>query len=270
MRSCWLLLGVVGSFGSVGCVSWRHPDPITPSIEAPAEPAPPPNATQTVPTSLPETESHDLVTENTHTRNKVEGDGVERATDPLTLVAESLERGDKIAAANHLETYVRRHPEQCMFRLQLAELLLQINDDARAKVHFEQFVARAQTGPESVRKYLVHAHTRLMEIAQRENDPLAELFHRGVGLLILVQEQDRSPDREEDLYEEMLCQSLRALNEAKERKPGDLRVRVYLAEVYERMGNHRAAANERTAACNGIVPGELAPGEQALVLIRSR
>jgi hypothetical protein len=200
--------------------------------------------------------------------NRVEEPKEEPADDPLMLFSESLKSGDKKAAANHLETYVRRHPDQVMFQLQLAELLVQTKCDNRARGHYEQFVASAQTSAEPVRRYLVHAHTRLMEIAQRTDDSFAELFHRGVGLLILVREQDRNPDRDDAFCEEMLCKALRILNEAKEQRPGDPRVRIYLAEIQERMGNRRASMNERGAARNGVVPGELTRGEQALLFIR--
>ena len=70
-------------------------------------------------------------------------------------------------------------------------------------------------GPEGVQKYLVHAHTRLLEIGQRMDDPFAESFHRGVGMLILVKEQDKNPDRDDGFCEEMLCKSLRAFNDAR-------------------------------------------------------
>src|SRR5687767_6792840 len=43
------------------------------------------------------------------------------AADALTLAAESLRLGDRVAAAKHLDVYVRDHPEQLMFRAQLAE-----------------------------------------------------------------------------------------------------------------------------------------------------
>jgi hypothetical protein len=231
-----------------------------------SEPSTPPNVAPQAVSPTPQVEVGNSVPT---ARVETTGEEVklDQSDDSLTLVDESLERGDKIAAASHLETYVRQHPDQVMFRLQLAELFLQIKSDARAKVHFEQFVAKAQTATEPVRKYLVHAHTRLMEIGERTDDPFAELFHRGVGLLILVQEQDKSPDRDEGFCEEMLCKALRALNDARERNPGDPRVRVYLAEVYERMGNRRGAATERSAAHNRVVPGELTPGEQSHVLI---
>jgi thioredoxin-like negative regulator of GroEL len=199
--------------------------------------------------------------------NRIEEPVPEATEDSLSLFSKSLKSGDKTAAASHLAVYVHQHPEQAMFRLQLAELLIQTKCDDKARVHFEQFVASAQAGPDAVRKYLVHAHTRLMEIAQRADDPFGEPFHRGVGLLILVQEQDKNPERDEAFCEEMLCKALRALNEARQQKPGDSRVRVYLAEVYDRMGNRRASTNERSRARNGAAPGQLTKWEQALAFI---
>lgn len=272
MRHGWFIFGVIGTFGIIGCASWRQPEPSTPDVHISAEPSTQPNvATQATLPVTPETEIENpvptVLVENTPVDKKGAGANLNASADLLTLVAESLERGDKIAAADHLEAYVRQHPDQIMFRLQLAELLLQIHSDARARVHFEQFLAKVQVAPDSVSKYLVHVHTRLMEIGLRMDDPFAELFHRGVGLLVLVQEQDKSPDRDESFCEEMLCKSLRALNEAKEKHPDDPRVRVYLAAIYERMGNRRGTTTERAAARNRVVPGELSPAEQTHVLI---
>ena len=48
----------------------------------------------------------------------------ETEPDSLTLAAECLERGDRARAAVHLEDYVCQHPDQWMFRVQLAEMLL--------------------------------------------------------------------------------------------------------------------------------------------------
>jgi len=272
MRRRWVRLGLIAAIGTVGCASWRQPS--TDSTDAPSsiELTAPSNTTgqEITPSSLKvESKTSGSVssipgstpTGNTRTIP-------ERLDDPLTLVAEAMDRGDKAQAANHLETYVRRHPDQAMFRLQLAELLVQVDQDARAKLHFERFANEVQAKSGPARDYVVHAHTRLMEIGQRTNDPFAEAFHRGVGLLILLQEQDRSPNRDGEFCEEMLCKALRALNEARELNPQDPRVRVYLAEIYERMGNKRGAATEREAARNRLIPDQLTPGERALILLR--
>jgi predicted Zn-dependent protease len=174
-------------------------------------------------------------------------------------VAECLEKGDRASAAGHLEAYVRLHPEQIMFRAQLAELLVRLGRDDAAKFHFEQFAADASRATGAPKDHLVHTHTRLMEIGQRTADRFAELFHRGTGLLLLVAEEDGKPDRDTDFCEEMLCKAIQALTEAKELKPGEPRVRAALAEAYDRTGNRRAADAERAATRTAALPGGLTP-----------
>ena len=181
--------------------------------------------------------------------------GLEEPDDPLTLAAECLGRGDQPAAATHLAAYVRAHPDQIMFRAHLAELLLKLDRDAEAKAQFERFVADAQDATGPPRGHLVHCHTRLMELGRRADDRLAELFHRGVGLLLLVNDADG------DHREEILCQALKALTEAKELRPTDPRVHFYLAEAHDRAGNRRGAAVERATARNLSAPGALTPSE---------
>jgi len=174
--------------------------------------------------------------------------------DPLALATDCIGRGDHAKAAVHLEAHVRVHPEQFLFRVQLAELLMRIGRDEAAKVHFEQFASDAGRSSGPLKKHLVHVHTRLMEIGQQNDDRATEVFHRGVGLLLLIAEQDGLPERDEDFCEEMLCQALKALVEAKELKPGDVQVRLRLAEAYDRMGNRRAADAERTVARTAVTP----------------
>jgi len=174
--------------------------------------------------------------------------------DPLARVAEFWERGDRRQAARSLEAYVERHPRQFLFRVHLAELLLNLGEEAAAQAHFERFLeeARQATGP--VRGYRVHAHTRLMEIAQRTGDRVAELGHRGCGLLELLAESEDQPDRDAAFQEEILCQALKALREARRLGSHDPRLNEALAEVYERTNNRLAAEAERSALRHGCVP----------------
>ena len=90
-------------------------------------------------------------------------------------------------------------------------------------------------------------------------DPFAEAYHRGVGLLLLVKEEDGKPDRDAEFCEEMLVKAMKSLAEAKELKPTEPRVRVYLAEVYDRAGNRRAAEVERAAARGSVTAAGLTP-----------
>ena len=182
--------------------------------------------------------------------------------DPLALAARCLEQGDNSAACTHLDAYVRTHPEQIMFRAQLAELLLRVGRLDDAKAEFERFVADAQAATGPPRSHLVHCHTRLMEIGVRSDDRFAELFHRAVGLLLLVREQDADPNRDAEFREEILCKAVKSLAEAKELRPLDPRVHVYLAEAYDGLGNPRAADAERAAARRVVAPGSLTRVEQ--------
>ena len=96
-----------------------------------------------------------------------------------------------------------------------------------------------------------------MEIAQLTDDRFAEVLHRGIGLVLLTrQETDDSETREE-----ILCKAIKTLLEAKEYRPTDARVHVYLAEAYERAGNRRAAEVARATARNLVMPGALTPSE---------
>ena len=174
--------------------------------------------------------------------------------DALVLVAKCLERDDLRGAATHLEAYVRAHPDQPLFRLQLAELHLRCERPTEARFHYEGFVAGARGVPALV-PHLVTGHIRLMELAQRSGDRFGELYHRGAGLLLLVKAQDADKNRDAQFCEEMLCKALRALTDAKELKPTDPRVRESLAEVLDRAGSRRAASAEREAARASVTGG---------------
>jgi predicted Zn-dependent protease len=179
--------------------------------------------------------------------------------DPLTLAAECLQRGDEPGACTHLDLYVRRHPDQPAFRVQLAELLLKTGKPELARLHLERFAADAQDVA-ALRGQLVQCHTRLMELARDADDPFGEQFHRGVGLLRLVEQ--RGDELDEPVREELLCKAMKSLAAAKELRPADARVRLYLADAYEQLGNGKGADSERAAARNAARPGSFTPAEQ--------
>ena len=187
---------------------------------------------------------------------------MEDDADPLTQAAQSLSRGDQSTAARHLQTYVDQHPDQLMFRAQLAELLLRLDRLDEAKSQFEQFVLAAQQTKGATNDHMVHCHTRLMEIAQRNGERFDEVFHRGLGLLLLVQRLERESGRADETREEVLCQAIQALNQARQMRPTDPRTHLSLAEDYLDAGNRRSARVAFATARNLAVPGGLTPAEQ--------
>ncbi len=182
--------------------------------------------------------------------------------DSLSLAAECLARGDEPAACEHLEAYVHAHPDQPLFRVQLAELQFKTGKPAAARANLERFVGAAAELGQPLRPQRIQAHTTLMEFAALEGDTFKEVFHRGLGLLAIVEQQDADPEHDEAFREQILCKAVRELREAKQLRPENPRVRLYLAEAYECMGNTHAADRERQAARNLNRPGALAAPEQ--------
>lgn len=181
--------------------------------------------------------------------------------DPLARAAECIARNELVAAVAHLEAHVRAHPDQPLYRLQLADLHTRTANTEAATEHLEHFVCDAQPVA-ALRKYLPDAHTKLMGLAQARGDRFAELLHRGAGLLALVAELDAATERDAHFCEEVTCKALRALADAKALKPSDPRARLYLADAYSRSGNAKGAAGERAAARTGAALGELTPTER--------
>lgn len=200
----------------------------------------------------------------THVQQNAPGE----AADQLALAADALDGGDERRATLHLTTHLADHPDDAMTRAQLAELLYKQNRSSEAREQFEQFVATAQPLSGPVRKHLLHAHTRLMLIAQDENDEYAEQLHRGLGLFVLVQSWDESNRREESSTNETLTKAVRALRAARAKKPDAARANVYLALAYERMGQLSSARSAWRCAALAS-PFDLTPWERDRLADRS-
>lgn len=182
--------------------------------------------------------------------------------DHLTRAAACVERGDETAAVTHLEAHLAARPDAVMIRAYLAELLLRIGRTADAREQFEWFTRQAceQTGPAG--KHLVHAHTRLMEIAA-DADVFSEHLHRGIALVLMVRQWASEPGVDGgELAEATLAKAGRELREAERRKPTDPRPAVYLAEVYDRLGQPTAARAAARRATAMLPDGGLGDGER--------
>lgn len=184
--------------------------------------------------------------------------------DHLSLAAEKLDRGDDAAALPHLKAHVKAHPDAVMIRAYLAELHLKLGNATASRTEFERVIAAAQGSPPGpARRHLVHCHTRLMEIAQADEDAFAEQLHRGIGLLLLVQQWDADPERQDETAsEQTLSKAAAALRKARDERPADARVNLYLAEVYERLGSHSAAKAASRAAKAALPDANLTTWER--------
>ena len=115
----------------------------------------------------------------------------------LSLAAAYLDKGDDEQALPHLAQYVAAKPDHFIVRAHYAELLLRLGEDHAAVAQYERFDADVQEHEELAKQELVRCHSRLMEIAERQDDAYAAHLHRGIGLYLLAcQSVKRLPDDE--------------------------------------------------------------------------
>jgi len=180
--------------------------------------------------------------------------------DSLTLAAECLDRGDDAGAVPHLKEHVRAHPDALVLRLHLAEVLRKIGRTDEARSQFERFVSDAQTADGPAATKLVHAHTRLMELA---DDEYGEHLHRGIGLVLLVRKWTADPERRDAVAsEQTLAKAAKALKVAIELRPRDPRANLYLAEAFEGLGQPSAARTAIRTARAGMPDAAVTDAER--------
>jgi hypothetical protein len=176
--------------------------------------------------------------------------------DHLSRAAACVERGEEPAAVPHLQAHLADRPDAVMIRAYLAELLLRTGKTTDARQEFEQFTRQASGMSGEAGRHLIHAHTRLMEIASGSDDPFAEDLHRGIALLLMVRQWATEPPTDSgELAEATLAKAARELRQAERRRPTDPRPNVYLAEVYARLGQPTAArvAARRVKGPDGLL-----------------
>src|SRR5262245_63032246 len=76
-----------------------------------------------------------------------------------------LEKGKDAEALPHLERYVRERPDQLLARANLGELLFRQKKLPESRMQFELFIALAQEQGDAAFRYLIHCHSRLVEIS---------------------------------------------------------------------------------------------------------
>ncbi len=160
----------------------------------------------------------------------------------MSLAAAHLEAGHDQQACEHLARYLEAHPEHTLIRSHYAELLLRLHRPREARREFERFSAEAQDSDDAVQRHLVHAHTRLMEIAEGERDEYAVRLNRALGLYWLARQRAAVKGKRDELPAEgLLWRAAGELEHALRERPGEARPCWYLFAIWSQLGQKQAA-----------------------------
>jgi Tfp pilus assembly protein PilF len=180
----------------------------------------------------------------------------------LSLAAAYLEKGEDQPACAELEKYLTAQPEHHQVRVHYAELLVRLGRLADAKVEFQRFIADAQERDDTARQR-IHCHSRLMDLAEAEDDEYALHLHRGIGLYLLACE--RAPLGEADgqlPVESLLCRAAGELGLARARRPEQAQPCWYLYNVWSALGQKQPALRWLRRASDAAPFTLLTPAEQ--------
>lgn len=167
----------------------------------------------------------------------------------LSLAAAFLDKGDDERALPHLALYVAAKPNHYIVRAHYAELLLRLGEDRLAQAQYERFDADVQDHEELAKQELVHCHSLLMEIAERQGDAYAAHLHRGIGLYLLARQGEQAlPDDESLSVEGLLCRAAGELTLARRERPDEARPFWYLFEVWSQLSQRQPAVRCLQAA----------------------
>ncbi len=182
----------------------------------------------------------------------------------LSLAAAYLHQNRPEDACPHLAQYVAVHPDHLLIRVHYADLLLTLHRLPEARTEYQRFLEDAQTDPDTAPTLLVRCHTRLVEIAQTEEDEYSEHLNRGIGLYILGTSRKDSPsDGDEELLPEALfCRAAAELKQAHELRPEEARPCWYLHEVWRNLDQPRQARRSLRQADTAAAFTFLTPVEQ--------
>lgn len=180
----------------------------------------------------------------------------------LARAADCLERGDEPAACRFLAKHIAEHPHHVSLRAQYAELLMQLKRLPEARDEFERFAAVAQERGERMAPLLVHAHSRLLELAEGREDDYQIHLQRGLGLYWLARRaMSESQNLElpaEGLYFKAAAEFLRA----HQVEPAEARPCWYLHLIWRDLARQQFAQHWLRATRDLADESYLTPGEQ--------
>ena len=188
------------------------------------------------------------------------------ALDPDFLLGRATSlaaQGENASAAEELGKYIALRPEHLSARAQLGELLFRQGKFDEARLHLELFIALAQDHGEEAFRHLIHCHSRLVEIAEEQNDDYEEHLNRGIGLYLLAVKRAGEGDPDGECSEaSLLCRAAAELQMAREDQPDQARVHLYLYQTWKRLGQHAAAMRSLEAADSLALLSRLTPLER--------
>ncbi len=181
----------------------------------------------------------------------------------LREAAAFYERGEDEQAIAQLEAYVAQRPEHLIARAQLAELLFRHKRWDEARLHFELFIAQAQDHEDLAFRYLIHSHSRLVEIAEGEEDEYEERLNRGIGLYLLACRRTGEADASAaPTPNALFCKAATQLQQARRCAREESRPNWYLYRVWSRLGQQSAARRALDAADAQALLSRLTPPER--------
>jgi tetratricopeptide (TPR) repeat protein len=181
----------------------------------------------------------------------------------LDSAATLLEQGKTEEAARHLEQYVNLRPEHLVVRAQLAELLFRLERFDDSRIQFELFIAMAQEHPEQAFRYLIHCHSRLVEIAEEQEDDYQEYLNRGIGLYLLACRRLQEPEPDGDCSATSLFfRAASELQKARQEQGEEARPHLYLYHIWSYLGQRTAAVRALIQADDYSPLTRLTPSER--------
>ncbi len=190
----------------------------------------------------------------------------------LSLAAAYLALGQEVEAVAQLERYLRAQPSHFVVRAQYAEMLMRLDRSADARAQFERLEGDLQDLEAGAEQQLVRCHSRLMEIAEAEEDEYGLHLHRGIGLFCLARERASLPDGGEgELSSEgLFFQAASEFALARLARPDEARPCWYLYEVWSRLGRRQPATRWLRAAEAAAPFSRLTPAEQRDLFLACR
>jgi tetratricopeptide (TPR) repeat protein len=189
----------------------------------------------------------------------------------LSLAAAYLDSGADQEACIHLGRYVGYHPEQLLIRSQYAELLIKLKRVAEACAVLTRLAADQQERGDEGLPEVVQCHSKLLDLAEAQEDDYGIHLHRGIGLYWLARQRSSLEDPDGKLpTQALLCRSASELTQARMLRPREAQPWWYLHLTWSRLGQVSQAKRCLTEASAALPFCELTTAELRSLALASR